>query len=208
MGFPGGSAGKESTRNAGDLGSIPGFGKSPGEGKSYPLQASILAWRIPRTSPWGCKESDTTEQLSLSYNNMGISLVAQTVKNLPVMRETRVLSLGWEDPLEKEMASHSSILAWRSPWTEETSRLQSTGSQWIGHNWATNVSSLLIHTVLFFFFFQITKAPGRHRSAHFHWCICSRIWHIVGALVSIFAEWKRETDRKGDCWPLSDGPRC
>ena len=115
MGFPGGSAGKESTRNAGDLGSIPGFGKSPGEGKSYPLQASILAWRIPRTSPWGCKESDTTEQLSLSYNNMGISLVAQTVKNLPVMRETRVLSLGWEDPLEKEMASHSSILAWRSP---------------------------------------------------------------------------------------------
>ena len=47
MGFPGGSAGKESTRNAGDLGSIPGFGKSPGEGKSYPLQASILAWRIP-----------------------------------------------------------------------------------------------------------------------------------------------------------------
>ena len=68
MGFPGGSAGKESTRNAGDLGSIPGFGKSPGEGKSYPLQASILAWRIPWTSPWGCKESDTTERLLLFFH--------------------------------------------------------------------------------------------------------------------------------------------
>ena len=71
--------------------------------------------------------SDTTEQLSLSYNNMGISLVAQTVKNLPVIQETRVLSLGWEDPLEKEMASHSSILAWRIPRTEEPEGLQSMG---------------------------------------------------------------------------------
>ena len=47
------------------------------------------------------------------------SLVAQTVKHLPTMRETRVQSLGWEDPLEKEMATHSSILAWKIPWTEE-----------------------------------------------------------------------------------------
>ena len=55
-------------------------------------------------------------------------LVAQTVKRLPTMRETRVRSLGREDPLEKEMATHSSI-AWRSPWTEEPGRLQSMGSQ-------------------------------------------------------------------------------
>ena len=56
--------------------------------------------------------------------------MAQTVKNLPAMRETRVRSLGWEDPLEKEMATHSSILEWRIPWTEEPSgRLQSMGSQ-------------------------------------------------------------------------------
>ena len=59
----------------------------------------------------------------------GASLVAQTVKRLPAMRETRVQSLGQEDPLEKEMATHSSILAWRIPWMEEPGRLQSTGSQ-------------------------------------------------------------------------------
>ena len=57
------------------------------------------------------------------------SLVAQRIKNLPAMPETRVQSLGWEDPLEKEMATHSSILAWRIPWTEEPGGLQSTGSQ-------------------------------------------------------------------------------
>ena len=56
-------------------------------------------------------------------------LVAQTVKHLPAMRETRVRFLGWEDPLEKEMAIHSSTLAWKIPWTEEPDRLQSMGSQ-------------------------------------------------------------------------------
>ena len=59
--------------------------------------------------------------------------MAQTVKNLPVMQETQVSSLGWEDLLEKGMATHSSILAWRIPWTEEPSGLQSMGSQRIGH---------------------------------------------------------------------------
>ena len=57
------------------------------------------------------------------------SLVAQTVKRLSTMRETQVRSLGWEDPLEKEMAIHSSTLAWKIPWTEEPGRLQSMGSQ-------------------------------------------------------------------------------
>ena len=56
------------------------------------------------------------------------------VRNLPAMWETCVQSLGQEDPLEKEMATHSSILAWRIPWTEEPGRLQSTGSQRVGHN--------------------------------------------------------------------------
>ena len=60
---------------------------------------------------------------------IGASLVAQTVKRLPAMRETRVRFLGREDPLEKEMAVHSSILAWRLPWTEEAGGLQSVGSQ-------------------------------------------------------------------------------
>ena len=65
---------------------------------------------------------------------MGVSLVAQMVKCLPAMRETRVRSLGWEDPLEKEMATHSSILAWKTPWTEDPGRLQSMGSQRVGHD--------------------------------------------------------------------------
>ena len=61
------------------------------------------------------------------------SLVAQMVRCLPTMRETRVQSLVQKDPLEKEMAAHSSILAWKIPWTEEPGRLQSMGSQRVGH---------------------------------------------------------------------------
>ena len=63
-------------------------------------------------------------------------MVAQLVKNPPVMQETRVQSLGWEDPLEKEMATHSSILAWKIPWTEEPGRIQgqSMGLQSVRHD--------------------------------------------------------------------------
>ena len=86
-GFPHSSVGKESTCNAGDPGSIPGSGRSPGEGIGYPLQYS-----------WA-------------------SLVAQLVKNLLAMRETWVHPMGWEDPLEKGKATHSSIAAWRILWT-------------------------------------------------------------------------------------------
>jgi len=87
QGFPDSSVGKESTCNAGDPSSIPGSGRSTGEGIGYPLQYS-----------WA-------------------SLVAQLVKNPPAMQETWVRSLAWEDPLEKGKATHSSILAWRIPWT-------------------------------------------------------------------------------------------
>ena len=65
---------------------------------------------------------------------MYASLVAQTVKRLPAVRETRVQSLGWEDPLEKEMATHSSTLAWKIPWREEPGGLQSMGSQRVRHD--------------------------------------------------------------------------
>ena len=68
----------------------------------------------------------------MSYSNigpLGASLVAQTVKRLSAMRETRVQFLGQEDPLEKEMGIHSSTLAWKIPWTEVPDRLQSMGSQ-------------------------------------------------------------------------------
>ena len=60
--------------------------------------------------------------------------MAQRVKRLPAVRETRVRSLGWEDPLEKEMATHSSTVAWKIPWMEESGRLQSMGSQTVGHD--------------------------------------------------------------------------
>ena len=66
--------------------------------------------------------------------------VCLMVKRLPAMRETRVRSLGWEDLLEKEIATHSSTLAWRIPRTEEPGRLQSMGSQRVGHDWATSLS--------------------------------------------------------------------
>ena len=66
--------------------------------------------------------------------NLRTSLVAQMVKCLPAMQETRVQSLSWEDPLEKEMANHSSTLAWKIPWTEEPGGLQSMGSQRVRHD--------------------------------------------------------------------------
>ena len=60
--------------------------------------------------------------------------MAQMVKNLPAMQETRIQSLGWEDPLEMEMATHSRIFSWRIPWTEEPGRLEYMGSQRVGHD--------------------------------------------------------------------------
>ena len=65
---------------------------------------------------------------------MPIFLVAQMVKNLPAMQEPQVRSPGWEDPLEEDMETHSSTVAWRIPWSEEPGRLQSTVLQRVGHN--------------------------------------------------------------------------
>ena len=69
-----------------------------------------------------------------SLNSNSSFLVAQRLKRLPPTRETRVQSLGWEDLLEKEMATHSSTLAWKIPWMEESGGLQSTGLQRVGHD--------------------------------------------------------------------------
>ena len=76
----------------------------------------------------------STSAVSLHYSLTVASLVAQLVKNLPAMQETRVRSWGLEDPLEKEIASHSSILAWKISWAEEPGGLQSMGSQKVGHD--------------------------------------------------------------------------
>ena len=78
--------------------------------------------------------------LLLNFHESNTSLVPHTVKNLPAMRETWVQSLGWEDPLEEGMATHSSILAWISPWTEEPDGHM--GSQRAGHDWATKHSTI------------------------------------------------------------------
>ena len=67
-------------------------------------------------------------------------LLAKQVKHLSTVQETRVRALGWEDPLEKEMATHSSTITWKIPWTEEPGRLQSIGSQRVGHDLATSLS--------------------------------------------------------------------
>ena len=71
-----------------------------------------------------------------------VSLVAQMVKNLPATQETKIRSLGWEDPLEKKMATHPSILAWRIPQMEEPGRLQSLGSQRVRHDLVTEQQRL------------------------------------------------------------------
>ena len=72
--------------------------------------------------------------LLTTYCSLFALLVTQTVKRLPAMQETRVRFLGWEDPLEKEMATHSSTPAWKIPWTEKPGRLQSMGLQRVRHN--------------------------------------------------------------------------
>ena len=79
---------------------------------------------------------------------MGTSLVAQMVKNLPAMQETWAGSLGQEDSLEKGMATHSSVLAWRIPWTEEPGGLQSMGSQRVGQDWASNTFILSSYSIM------------------------------------------------------------
>ena len=107
--------------------------------KEMATHSSILAWRIlwtedpGRPQSMGSQEADTAQQLNHHHISL-IYPVAQTVKRLPIMRETRVRFLGQEDPLEKEMAIHSSTLAWKIPWTEEPDRPQSMGLQRVGHD--------------------------------------------------------------------------
>ena len=82
-------------------------------------------------------------QYALLYLLTGASTVAQMVKHLPAIWKTQVGSLGWEDPLKKEMGTHSSTLAWKIPWTEEPGGLQSMGLPRVGPDWATSISFFL-----------------------------------------------------------------
>ena len=93
------------------------------------------------SSKFGNSSMDRSSR-TRSFWKLFIDLVAQMVKHLPAMPETWVWSLGWEDPLEKEMATHSTTLAWKIPWTEKPCRLQSMGSQSVGHDWETSLHLL------------------------------------------------------------------
>ena len=151
MSFPGGSAGKESACNAGDLSSIPGLGRFPGEGNSYLLQYSGL-----ENSMDCIVHGVVKSQIWLSDFHFLSYLVAQMVKHLPAMQETWVWSLGQEHPLEKEIATHSSILAWKISWTEEPGRLQSWGCR------ESDMTEWLTHAHLF-------TPPSNPDHANEHW---------------------------------------
>ena len=102
------------------------------------------------------------------YSYYRTSLGAQTVKHLPAMRETWVQFLGWEDPLEKEMATHSNTLAWKILWMEEPGRLQSTGSQRVRRYWVTSLYS----------YFRSLYFPSPFTSLVFFVCLLPFLWEI------------------------------
>ena len=137
----------------------------PGSSVHGILQARILEWVAMLSSRGSFQTRDQTQVCRITGRSFTIwatreahyehlvyiiytykyrlywdSLVAQTVKHLPIMQETQVRSLGREDPLEKVMAMHSSILAWKIPWTEEPGKLQSRGSQRVGYDWGISLS--------------------------------------------------------------------
>ena len=103
-----------------------------------------IPWEEARTLPQGCtvifQLLHPFPYITSFPQSTTTSLAAKTLKCLSTMPETRVWSLGWEDPLEKEMAIHSKTTAWKIPWTEEPGGLQSMGSQRVGHDWATSLS--------------------------------------------------------------------
>ena len=123
----------------------------PQANDSYKIRqiiVKIMEYTHIHIHPWAnSKQSNRNkvQYIDLAHNGkkkklFTTSLVVQTVKRLSIMWETWVQSLGREDPLENEMAIHSSIIAWKIPWTEEPGRLQSMGSQRVGHNWVTSLS--------------------------------------------------------------------
>jgi len=140
------------------------------------------------------------------------------VKNLPAMQETQVWSPGWEDPLEKGMATHSSILAWRIPWTKEPGGLQSMRLQRAGHNWATNA-----HTP----WWNIMESVNRvclgtlmrwhGLKASLRWCLCRGVIEVrqqaiqwVWSLNRIHVKhplfvWGEPGNWLGRWWAVSEG---
>ena len=111
---------------------------------SFPLIFTVSCSEILFCSLQGYTKGKTVNSNIIRLRYLRTSLVAQMVKHLPTMRETWVWSLGQEDPLENKMATHSSILAWKIPWTEEPGRLPFTGSQRVEHDWVTSLQDTWI----------------------------------------------------------------
>ena len=148
MGFPCGSTGKESACNVGYLGSIPGLGRSPEEGKDYPLHYSglensmdCIVHGVAKSWTW---LSDFHFTSLIVPGPFQVALVVKNPAANAGDQKMPLQSLGQEDPLEKGMATHSSILAWRIPWTEQPGRLQSMGLQRVGHDWGNLAHPLVI----------------------------------------------------------------
>ena len=134
----------------------------------FPAQGPLLP-------DWNNKDWSSINIKTGILKMAGAFLVAQIVKNLPVMQETRVQSLGQEDPLEKKTATPSSILAWRIPWTEEPGRLQSMRLQRIGIGWAINTFTFSSYVYVPFFPFvsgKWSRIPQGSHSIRFCSCTC------------------------------------
>ena len=131
----------------------------------------------PCEAEWGRKYNSHLPQLyTLLLTSLSSLLkdfpVAQIVKNLPMMQESRVQSLCWEDPLQKGMTIRSSSLAWRIPWTEKPGRLQFMGSLRVKHDWATNTRT---HT-FFYALLSITSCPNPPEDRLDLWVSCLNIF--------------------------------
>ena len=128
-----------------------------------------------RVLPGGVRKESRWSKLDFSpYPRFcGASLAAQMVKNLPAMKETRVWFLGQEDPLEKGMATRSSILAWRTSWTEEPGRLQSMELQRVRHHWVTNIFT-------FYLDFYGTHSTWGVALGEYFWCK----WRLTVSLLT------------------------
>jgi len=125
---------------------VSGLGRSSGEGNDNPLKYSCLENLMDRGAWWTIVHGsqgvrhDSSDLAAAARIPLGF-LGGWAVKNLPAIQEMQVLFLGGEDSLEKEMATHSNILAWEISWTEEPGRLQSMGLQRVRHDWATHKDS-------------------------------------------------------------------
>ena len=155
-----------------------------------PVMENLLRnLNLPSPPQPSCSTFNTSRRNDPSFPpKTRASLVAQMVRHLPAMQETWVRFLGQEDPLEKEMAIHSSTLAWKIPWMEEPDRLQSMGSQRVRHDWATSLSLFLLLRC-----FWIPPLP-RPRTHHHRCLLKDLILSQVSSFFSLFVPFYEAKD--------------